>query len=345
MSGKTLICRLDNMGDVLLTGPAVRAVAAKTGPVTFLAGPQGAGAARLLPGVDQVLTWDAPWVGFHPPPVAASDITAIVGELAAGAFSRALIFTSFHQSSLPLALLLRMAAVPWIGAHSDDYPGSLLDLRHHSPPAIPEVQRALSLAAAAGFTLPSSDAGELRITRPASQQAFTESGDYLVVHPGASVSARRPSAQWYRTVLAALRESGYSVVVTGGPGEAEFAADAIGSTLGVRNLAGKTSLESLAAVLSRAAAVIVPNTGPAHLAAAVGAPVISLFAPVVPASQWAPPAHKLVILGDQSAPCRNSRARVCPIPGHPCLDSIPPEDVLSAVARLYRTTQIGELVP
>ena len=49
-----------------------------------------------------------------------------------------------------------------------------------------------------------------------------------------------------------------------------------------------TSLAELAGVLERAACVVVGNTGPAHLAAAVGTPVVSLFAPVVPAERWAP---------------------------------------------------------
>ncbi|HEY0636056.1 MAG TPA: glycosyltransferase family 9 protein, partial [Pseudonocardiaceae bacterium] len=76
------------------------------------------------------------------------------------------------------------------------------------------------------------------------------------------------------------------------------------------------------------------NTGPAHLAAAVGTPVVSLFAPVVPAARWAPHGVPVVLLGDQDAPCRGSRARECPVPGHPCLDGVPPSAVLAAVRSL-----------
>jgi ADP-heptose:LPS heptosyltransferase len=77
----------------------------------------------------------------------------------------------------------------------------------------------------------------------------------------------------------------------------------------------------------------VPNTGPAHLAAAVGTPVVSLFAPVVPAARWAPYGVPGVILGDQCAACRDTRARTCPIPGHPCL-AVDACDVVDAVHRL-----------
>ncbi|SKV80685.1 transferase [Mycobacteroides abscessus subsp. abscessus] len=72
---------------------------------------------------------------------------------------RAFIFTSFHQSPLPLALLCRMAGVKWIGAISEDYPGTLLDLRHRVPQGVPEPLRALSLVEAAGGALPPSDGG------------------------------------------------------------------------------------------------------------------------------------------------------------------------------------------
>ena len=87
-------------------------------------------------------------------------------------------------------------------------------------------------------------------------------------------------------------------------------------------------------MLAGADAVVVGNTGPAHLAAAVGTPVVSLFAPVVPATRWAPYRVPTVLLGDQQAPCRDSRARTCPVPGHPCLDSVTPDDVVVAVDKL-----------
>jgi ADP-heptose:LPS heptosyltransferase len=87
-------------------------------------------------------------------------------------------------------------------------------------------------------------------------------------------------------------------------------------------------------VLARAAALVCGNTGPAHLAAAVGTPVVSLFSPVVPARRWAPYAVPSVLLGDQHAPCRGTRARVCPVEGHPCLQSVEPPEVLAAVRTL-----------
>jgi ADP-heptose:LPS heptosyltransferase len=143
---------MDNLGDVLLAGPAVRAAAAQADSVTLLAVPRGRAAAELLPGVDEVIEWCAPWIDPEPEPITSESLTALRFRRRAGGFDRAFILTSFHQSPLPLALLLRDAGVPWIGAISADYPGSLLDLRHYVPGDPPEAERALSLMRAAGFT-------------------------------------------------------------------------------------------------------------------------------------------------------------------------------------------------
>jgi ADP-heptose:LPS heptosyltransferase len=78
------------------------------------------------------------------------------------------------------------------------------------------------------------------------------------------------------------------------------------------------------------------NTGPAHLAAAVGTPIVSLFAPTVPARRWRPWGVPLVLLGRQDAPCAGSRAKVCAVPGHPCLSEVSPREVLDAVNRIAR---------
>jgi ADP-heptose:LPS heptosyltransferase len=70
----------------------------------------------------------------------------------------------------------------------------------------------------------------------------------------------------------------------------------------------------------------------------VGTPVVSLFAPTVPAVRWAPYGVPMVLLGNQDAPCRGSRATTCPVPGHPCLESVAPRDVAAAVTALAYDT-------
>jgi len=325
-----LVARLDNAGDVLLQGPMVRALANGADRVVFLAGPAGAAAAELLPGVDEVWTWACPWILGDPPPVDADDLAVLTDRVRALAPDEAVVSTSFHQSPLPLALLLRSAGVPRISAISVDYPGSLLDVRSRVDDDLPEPERALSLARTAGFDLPPGDDGRLDVRR--SLPAIGFAPGYVVLHPGASVPARAWPAHRCAEAVEALADAGHRVLVTGGPAERELTAYVAGSR-GV-DLGGGTTLAEMAALLDGAAAVVVGNTGPAHLAAAVGTPVVSLFAPVVPAARWAPYGVPTVVLGDQTAACRGTRARECPVPGHPCLTSVTAHDVVAAVEEL-----------
>src|ERR671911_1189508 len=181
-----LAVRLDNDGDVLLAGPAIRALAAGARRVTLLHGPRGRRAAALLPGVDATLEWRAPWIDPDPEPVDRADVDAVVERLAGLRADAAVVFGSFHQSPLPTALLLRMAGVPFVAATSEDYPGALLDVRHRIGDDVHEVERALDLAAAAGFPLPPGDDGALRLRRDGRAPRHLPAGDYVVVHPGAS---------------------------------------------------------------------------------------------------------------------------------------------------------------
>jgi ADP-heptose:LPS heptosyltransferase len=328
-----LVVRLDSDGDVLLAGPAIRAVAEGASQVTLLCGPRGARAAGLLPGVDELIVHRAPWIDPEPPPVDRATTLALVDDLAGRAIDDALILTSFHQSALPTALLLRLAGVPRIAAISEDYPGSLLDVRHRVPDDLHEVERGLSLVATLGYRLADGD-DRLRVHAMPAPPCVAASRPYLVVHPGASVPARAWPPDRCRELVGALAARGERVVVTGGPDEATLTAFvAEGAGPDVTDLGGRTTLGELAGVLAGATAVVVGNTGPAHLAAAVGTPVVSLFARTVPERRWRPwrVPHELLLV---DVPCAGCRARVCPLPDQPCLREIGACDVLAALDRL-----------
>ena len=329
-TARVLVVRLDSLGDVVVCGPAVRAVAAGAAHVTVLAGPRGAEAARLLPGVDDVVVFDAPWISPDGRPVDAAVVAALVERLR-GRFDAALVLTSFHQSALPTALLLRLAGVPWIAAVSTDFPGTLLDVRLPEPPDDPEPVRMLAIAAGAGWRLPPGDDGDLRL-RAGLPSVGGLPERYVVVHPGADAPARAYPAEHWTAVVEALVGEGRPVVVTGSTGERPLTRAVAGSA-GL-DLGGRLDVAELASVIAGADAIAVGNTGPAHLAAAVGTSVVSLFSPVVPLLRWAPHTSARVVLGDQTAACAGSRARLCPLPGHPCLAGVDPADVTAAVREL-----------
>jgi ADP-heptose:LPS heptosyltransferase len=342
MNRRVLVARLDSIGDVLVSGPAVRAVAAAA-EVLLLCGPAGEPAARILPGPARVAVWECPWI-LSPAPTPTAQLidrlTRIVLEFAP---DEAVILTSFHQSPLPLALLLRLAGVPRITGASVDYAGSLLDVRLRPGEDLdedqPEPLRGLAIAGAAGFRLPPGDDGGLRVLPPPDVRHLVGEEPYAVVHPGANVPARAWPAVNAARAVALFAERGMPVVVTGEPRERELTRAVAGSS-GL-DLGGRTDLAALGGVLRGAAVVVVGNTGPAHLAAAVGAPVVSLFSPVVPASRWRPYGTPVTLLGDQDAPCRGSRSRECPVPGHPCLADVTPDAVVDAALALAAEARTG----
>jgi ADP-heptose:LPS heptosyltransferase len=307
----------------------------RLGEVTYLASPAGAPAARLLPGVNRVVVDRAGWIDDPPLPVTRASIDALVERVVRLRVDTAVVLTSFHQSPLPMAMVARMAGVGRIGAISVDYPGSLLDVRHLVDDDVHEVVRALSLGEAMGYRLPAGDDGCLQVAGDTAELRYSPAlarladRGYVVVHPGASVTARSWPAGRYAETVDKLVANGWPVVVTGGPGEQGLTAVVAGRR-GV-DVGGRLDVAGLARVMAGAAAVVVGNTGPAHLAAAVGTPVVSLYAPTVPAVRWRPWMVPHVLLGDQDIECAGCRARQCPVPGHPCLEGVDPDEVVGAV--------------
>jgi ADP-heptose:LPS heptosyltransferase len=279
--------------------------------------------------------------------VTRESIAALQEAVSGAGFDRAIVLTSFHQSPLPIALVLRLAGIPDITAASIDHAGRLLDVRLVPGTTLdedlPEPERALAIAAAAGFPLPVDDDGRLAVTGIG--PAFDELGltaPVVVVHPGASAPARCWPPGTAAAAVRLLHHEGWSVVVTGGQSERALTAMVSHHGRYARDLGGRLPLPEFAALLARADVLVCGNTGPAHLAAAVGTPVVSLFSPVVPAVRWRPYRVPHVLLGDQLAPCRDSRARECPVPGHPCLASVTPAEVVAACAALVRTGAVQE---
>lgn len=324
--GKALVVCLDGMSGVLLAGPAVRAVATGADHVTMLCGPRGASAAGLLPHVDEVRVWEAPWEGTRPPTVDEADVEGLLRSLRDAAYDVALIVTSFEQSPLPIALLLRMAHVPRVGAESSDHMGTLIDVHHRRLPGRHDAEAALDTAAALGFLPRTGDDGRLRVLPTPDTTGLTGNGPYVVLHPGASAQDRAWDAGRAAEAVALLADAGHRVVVTGGPEESALTRRVSGDT--AVDLGGRTDLRTLAGVLRTADVVVAGDTGPAHLAAATGTPVVSVGSPAVPAERRSPYGVPSVLLGEQDNPFADT--------GRPGLNEALPDDVVRAVQKLLK---------
>src|SRR5256714_15609595 len=133
---RVLAERLDNLGVVLVTTPALHAIKqslpmlARGVPgasLTLLASPVGAQAGRLNPDIDEVIVYEAPWMDpWHRLPQNSKREQQVIAMVKERQFDGAIIFTSYHQSSLPAAYLCYLADIPLRLAASIDGPGSLL---------------------------------------------------------------------------------------------------------------------------------------------------------------------------------------------------------------------------
>ncbi len=346
---RVLLARVDNLGDVLLTTPAFRAVrqALPWAHLVLLAGPAGCEAGRLNPDIDETILYHAPNedVYFSLPQDPEREMAAI-GALKECNFDAAIIFTSYKQSALPVAYLCYLAGIPLRAAGSFEGSGSLLTHRHRYEETVPikhETLRGLELTEFLGF--PSVEPEMVLVPREEDEEGATRLLEqhgierFVVVHPGSSASSRTYPAERYTSVVEELAgKGGLPVLVTGGPGEEDLSRRVAGS-VGVP-LGGETSFGEFAALVGRATVVVTNNTGTTHVASALKTPVVTVFAGTNPPEQWGP-WRTLSRLLTHPVPCAPCYKRVCPI-GHECLTGIAPYTVAEAALGLLRTSLLRE---
>lgn len=349
---RVLCVRLDAMGDVLMTIPALRALkaAAPQRKITLLTSPSGAAAAGLVPDIDDVIVHEAPWMK-HPRARGARSELAMIDRLKRASFGGGIIFTVYSQNPLAAAYLCYLAGIPARLGYCRENPYRLLtqwvpetepetEVRH-------EVRRQLDLVRHAGAA-----AGRdgIRISIPAHVYERVDallagcgigpSRRWILVHPGASAPSRRYPAHLYARVAALLsRRTDLPVLFTGSPDEAALVEEIRGRA-GVRtcSLAGKLDTAGLAAAVSRAAILISNNTGPVHMASAVGTKVVDLYALTNPQhTPWK--VRNRVLFKD--VPCRFCYKSVCPGGDNACISRVSPAEVADAACALLEEDDAG----
>jgi ADP-heptose:LPS heptosyltransferase len=160
-----------------------------------------------------------------------------------------------------------------------------------------------------------------------------DTGRYVCIHPGARLASRRWPLDRFAAVGSALARGGRQVVVTGSPAEAGLTRELIARLpKGAEDVTGRTTLGSLAALISRSALLICNDTGVSHVAAAMQAPSV-VVASGSEVKRWAPldAARHRVLWHD--VPCRPCAFDVCPV-GHPCALGVGVENVIAEARRL-----------
>jgi len=346
-----LCVRLDAIGDVLMTTPAIRALGEENPArrITLLTSSAGAEVARLVPEIESVIVYDAPWMKVTGPRRDSGVEYALLERLYQQRFDAAVIFTVYSQSPLPGAMLCHMADIPLRLAHCHENPYQLLTdwvpdpeptefIRH-------EVQRQLDLVSMVDcytsnprLSLRSSQAAIRRVEQLLGSMGVSENTPWLVMHTGATAPSRRyPMEGFAQAARQLVEELGLQVVFTGVESE-RLQIDRLRETMGVPSLSlvGQLNLDEMAALLARSPLLISNNSGPVHMAAAVGTPVVDLYALTNPQhTPWQVP-HRVL---SHDVPCKYCYKSICPEGHHHCLRLITPEQIVEAACELLTQTR------
>jgi heptosyltransferase-2 len=160
-------------------------------------------------------------------------------------------------------------------------------------------------------------------------------GPAVAIAPGARWSTKRWPAERFAAVADALAADGYAIVLCGGPSDRD-AFGAFRSAARARVAADLSFLpiDALAAAIARVRLLVSCDSGPVHLATAVGTPALALFGPTSTARWGPPPPGRALAMGLACAPCSNHGGDYCPEGHHRCLADLAPDAVLAAAREM-----------
>lgn len=291
---KLLCIRTDNLGDVLMTEPALRSLkkAVPGREIHLLTSQAGSNAASMISVIDRCIIHDPTWMdknGNADP----ENLSELIVQLKDEHYDGAVLFNVYSQNPLPAAMLCYLAGIGEVAGYCRENPYGLLSawlpdeeplyrIRH-------EVERQMDLAKHLGGTavdpglaisIPERD----RVSGIDKLMLLTRGENFMLMHPGASETRRQYPWQLFATAAKRIHnELGYAVVLTGTDREKqliqEIARTGKGSCL---SAAGLFTVAELAAVIAKSPLLISNNSGPVHLAAAVGTSVVVLYAQTNP---------------------------------------------------------------
>jgi lipopolysaccharide heptosyltransferase II len=335
-----------------MTTPALRALKESLPGcrLTLLTSAGGAAVTRFIPEIDDTITYAAPWLKSSEPHDPRIDL-AMVERLRSCRFDAAVIFTVYSQNPLPAAMLCYLAGIPLRLAHCHENPYQLLT--NWVPDVEPqectrhEVRRQLDLVATVNahasderlsFRIRSADTA-WAVSRLAALGIDT-TRPWVVLHPGASAASRRYPPQHWRALAQLLTTRlQCPLLLTGSEQETALIDKISVGVPGAHSLAGQLDLGKLAALIALSPLLISNNTGPVHIAAAVGTPVVDLYALTNPQHTPWQVANRVLF---HDVPCRFCYKSVCPQGHHHCLTKVTPEQVANAALELLHAYDSDE---
>jgi lipopolysaccharide heptosyltransferase I len=332
---RILLVKLSSLGDVIHALPTLEALRSlyPEGHITWLVEEAHAPVLTGHPALDEV--WPVPRLRLRGDRLGENlqGIFRVARRLREQPFDLVIDLQGLFKSALWVALSRSLRKVGYDRTRELSY----LALTERLAPYDPEahaVWRYLNVARSLGApAMPPRFRLGLPLPADLSHLIPLETSQPLaVLHPGARWPTKLwPAAQWARLGEWLARDKGCQVVITGSPGDRKLVKEIVArSEVPPLNLAGRTSLAELAAVLRQARLAMTTDTGPMHLAAALGTPVVALFGPTAP---WRTgpfgEGHEVVRL---TLPCSPCFQRDCPEPH--CLLDLPVALVQEAVEKI-----------
>jgi heptosyltransferase-2 len=335
----SLLVRATNwLGDAVMTTPALAAVREgfPDARIVLLARPPVAELFRHHPDVDEVMLYERP--GRHE---GGFGRLRLAGELRRRRFDGALLL----QNAFDAALIAFLGRIPERAGYPTDGRRILLTLPVPLTPAIlerHEVEYYLCLVDGLGIPRPVPAALKLAVTEEEREAMATRLAS-LDIERGAPIVAINPGAtygsakRWYPDRFAAVADTlsaewSARIVVVGSAAESPLAGEIEAATRNPPvNLAGKTTVRELMALLSLSSFLVTNDSGPMHIGAALGVPLVAIFGPTDwrRTSPWSSLA-KVVRVEIDCSPCRR---RVCDR-GHECMLGVTPGMVVDAAKAL-----------
>ncbi len=334
---KILIVRTDRIGDVVLSLPMIGVLksAYPTSSVSFLLRSYTRDLAEGQEHLDRILLYDS---GSERKP-----FFQMLAELRSEKFDAVVV----TYPTARLAFLMYFAGIPLRVGTGYRWYSVLFNKKifeHRKTAEKHEFEYNFSLLRGLGIVDISASRPNLVITDEARSEArevlrslSLDSRSFVVLHPGSGGSARDWKPERFGELAARLTKNGREVLVTGGPGE-ESLIQQVMKVAGGKAVALKAPLrlKTLAALLESAALFVANSTGPLHIAAAVGTPVVAFFPPIRQCSskRWGPLTEQRIIFEPAAADCPLCRGGECK--ANECMDLISVDDVEKAVESLLK---------
>lgn len=347
---KNVLCiRPDNMGDLLMSSPAIRALKKSFNcKITVLTSSMASKVAKYIPCIDEVMIYETPWVKSNNPE-AIEAFNQTVKRLKERQFDAAVIFTVYSQNPMPSVMMAYLAGVPRRLAYSRENPYSLVT--HWVPDKEPysfiqhQVRRDLLLVKTIG-AVTQEDKLQLRVPHEITsvvRNKLESAGvrvnqPWIIVHAGVSEKKREyPIDLWIEAGKKIIHETGYQLLLTGSSAEKKMAGKIqteIGA--GAFNVAGLFSVAEFINLISLSSLVLSVNTGTIHIAAAVATPVIVLYALTNPQhSPWRAKGKVLLFDVPQGMQSKNEVVRFVNENLHPQdLNMITPDEIVEAIKQV-----------